>query len=54
MEFILIFIVGIVLFAVMSAMTKAPGRSLQVKVVRMGTLAGKTKDEIIAIGWYAK
>ena len=49
MEFILIFIGGIVLFAVMSAMTKAPGRSLQVKFVRMGTLAGKTKDEIIAI-----
>ena len=49
MEFILIFIGGIVLYAIISAMTTAPGRSLQSKFVGMGTLTGKSKNEIIAV-----
>lgn len=49
MEFIWVFIGGIVLFAIISVMTTAPGRSLQRKFVGMGTLAGKSKDEIIAV-----
>lgn len=49
MEFIWVFIGGIVLYAIISAMTTAPGRSLQNKFVNMGTLTGKSKNEIISI-----
>jgi hypothetical protein len=49
MEFIWVVIGGMVLFAIISALTTAPGRSLQSKFVGMGTLAGRTKDEIIAV-----
>ncbi len=48
MEFIWVFIGGIVLYAIISAMTTAPGRSLQNKFVNMGTLTGKSKNEIIS------
>ena len=49
MEFIWVFIGGIVLYAIISAMTTAPGRSLQNKFVNMGTLTGKSKNVIISI-----
>ena len=49
MEFIWIVIGGIALYAVISAMTTAPGRSLQSKFVGMGTLVGKSKNEIISV-----
>ena len=49
MEFIWVFIGGIVLYAIISAMTTAPGRSRQNKFVNMGTLTGKSKNEIISI-----
>lgn len=49
MEFIWVFIGGIVLYAIISAMTTAPGKSLQNKFVNMGTLTGKSKNEIISI-----
>lgn len=49
MGLIWVFIGGVVLFGIISAMTTAPGRSLQGKFVGMGTLAGKSKEEIIAV-----
>jgi uncharacterized membrane protein YadS len=49
MELIWMFIVGIVLFGIISAMITESGRSLQSKFVGMGVLAGKSKNEIISV-----
>lgn len=49
MGFVWVLIGGIALFAIISAMTTAPGRSLQSKFVGMGTLSGKSKNQIIAV-----
>lgn len=48
MEFILIFIGGAVLFAVISMATTSPGRSLQKKFIELGTLSGRTRSDIEA------
>ena len=42
-------IVGIVLYFITHFLVQAPGAMLQQKFVNLGTLAGKTKDEIIAV-----
>ena len=49
MEFIWVFLGGIFLFMIMSVLTVAPGRSLQSKFIGLGTLAGKSKEEIISV-----
>lgn len=48
MEIVLIFIGGLVLFGVISALAKAPGNLLQQRFVELGQLTGKTRSEIIA------
>jgi len=48
MEFILPIVLGLVLFAITSALVRAPGRNLGAKFVKLGQLKGKTKTEIIA------
>lgn len=40
---------GLVLFAIISAIVRAPGQALNAKFVRLGTLRGRTKDEIIRV-----
>lgn len=50
MEFLLVSIIGgLILYAVISMMVKAPGSSLQSKFVGLGTLKGKSKAEIISV-----
>ncbi len=39
---------GLVLYAIISASVKAPGRSLNARFVALGQLKGKTKAEIVA------
>ena len=50
MEFLLISIIGgSILYFIIQALVKAPGASLQSKFVGLGTLKGKTRNEIIAV-----
>jgi hypothetical protein len=48
MEIVMALIGGLVLFAVISTLVKAPGNVLQQKFRGLGQLPGKTKAEIIA------
>lgn len=47
MQWLLIIVGGIVLYALIQALATSPGRSLQNKFVNMGILVGKTKSEIV-------
>lgn len=53
METILILVAtsigGLLLYAIQSALVKAPGKVLNQKFVSLGTLKGKTYDEIVAV-----
>jgi hypothetical protein len=40
---------GLILYVVIQALVKAPGSNLQGKFVGLGTLKGRTKDEIISV-----
>ncbi len=50
MEYFLIsvgtFVGGLILYAIMRSLVRAPGNALQSKFVQLGTVAGKTYDEI--------
>jgi hypothetical protein len=52
-EFILYLVVpiigGLVMYWVISSLVKTPGRSLALKFASLGTLKGKTKEEIINV-----
>ncbi|MBQ9934658.1 MAG: hypothetical protein IJO70_02325 [Lachnospiraceae bacterium] len=51
MYFIEPLIGGLIMYAIISALVKAPGASLQTKFVQLGTLKGKTYSEIVtAVG----
>jgi len=39
---------GLIMYAIISALVKAPGSSLQSKFVQLGTLKGKTYSEIVS------
>jgi hypothetical protein len=39
---------GLILYAVISALSVTPGRNLQRKFVALGVIRGRTKDEIVA------
>ena len=39
---------GFILYAIQSALVRAPGQSLNQKFVALGTLSGKTYSEIVA------
>ena len=49
MEFIIAIISGLVLYAVINELVKAPGRSLQRKFVSLGNIKGKSKNQIISV-----
>ena len=53
METILILVAtsigGLILYAIQSALVKALGKTLNQKFVSLGTLKGKTYDEIVAV-----
>ena len=49
MAVILPILLGLVLFAVISSLVRAPGQNLRTKFVKLGQLKGKTKAEIVAI-----
>lgn len=49
MEFIWIVIGGFILYAIITAIVKAPGQSLAGRFQSLGNMTGKTKDEIIAV-----
>jgi hypothetical protein len=42
-------IAGLILFVVIGALVRAPGKVLQQKFVRLGTLKGKTRVAIVAV-----
>jgi hypothetical protein len=49
MEFIIPIIGGLILYAIISELVKAPGKSLQRKFLSLGTLTGKSKSQIISV-----
>jgi hypothetical protein len=49
MEIAIAVIGGLILFAVISALVRAPGNLLQKKFGSLGQLPGKTREEIIAV-----
>lgn len=53
MEFLAVWVVpiigGLIWYAITNAAVKAPGVSLNQKFVSLGTLSGKTLDEIVAV-----
>jgi hypothetical protein len=48
MEFVLLIVGGLVLYAIISALVRVPGQNLGTKFVKLGQLKGKTKAEIVA------
>ena len=48
MAFILPLVGGLILYLIIHALVRAPGTALQTKFVSLGTLKGKTYDEIVA------
>jgi hypothetical protein len=52
MEYIWIILGGIMLYAVITALVKAPGNALNKKFVDLGTLTGKTYDEIVEVAGF--
>lgn len=49
MSWVMIIVGGLLLYMLISAIVAAPGKLLAQKFASAGTLAGKSKDEIVAI-----
>ena len=48
MEFILLIVLGLGLYAIIAALVRVPGQNLSAKFVKLGQLKGRTKAEIVA------
>ena len=48
MEFVLLIVLGLGLYAIISALVRVPGQTLRAKFVKLGQLKGRTKVEIVA------